>query len=466
MLRKSFKLLSQKVFIPLLVLSFLVVGCKNSADGGDGANGKNISATQGDNGIEVTVQAPEGCSVIYFIRSEPGSTHEDYWYCTENASAGANNATDYFTEANKTYIYYAQFYDADWNKLNKSDSVEINSSVKGLDSPEVTNVPRATYNPSTRKFTFTTKPTFSYTQSKVGGYPNLVIDLLFKTTDESYHTICTYRLGDDSTGEVRDWYFNKYPDKTMEFVNFKFKFKSADYKTSYEWDVGRGADIPTITLSASEEYTYIENTTPDDFINGTMHVDSELGHEANEFGLIFNSAKESDGSIKSAHYLIQNESGGMSFQDDNPPKAIVYPVQDGEDTCRITLDGEWLKQPIYFFFYKSLKHAYVEIWEAVKTSGAQGLAGTYLDGDRNDEFIEVVLNSNGTCTYSWHLVNGSNVDQGTYNGTYVYRDGMIKADLAGDGPETMYLIYKSEGKIAFGEYFTFGSWDPSSLQND
>ncbi|SFI80973.1 hypothetical protein SAMN04487775_106108 [Treponema bryantii] len=31
MLRKSFKLLSQKVFIPLLVLSFLVVGCKNSA---------------------------------------------------------------------------------------------------------------------------------------------------------------------------------------------------------------------------------------------------------------------------------------------------------------------------------------------------------------------------------------------------------------------------------------------------
>ncbi|SFI80960.1 hypothetical protein SAMN04487775_106107 [Treponema bryantii] len=450
--------------LALLCLSF--TGCSNSADGGDGGDGKNISASQVDNGIEVTVQAPEGCSVIYFIRSTPGSTHEDYWYLTEKATTGANTAIDYFTEANKTYIYYAQFYDANWKKMDKSDSVEINSSVKGLDSPVVTNVPKATYNSGTRKFTFTTKPTFSYTQSKVGGYPNLVIDLLFKTADETYDTICTYRLGDDSTGEVQDWVFNKHPGKTMEFVNFKFKLKSADYKTSYEWDVGRGADIPAITLSASDEYTYIENTTPDDFINGAMSVDPELAPGDNVFGLLFKSAKESDGSIKSAYYLVQGESGGMSFQENNPPEAIVYPVQDGDDTCRITLDEKWRDQPIYFFVYKSLIHAYVENWEAVKTSGALGLAGTYLNGDRNGEFIEVVLNSNGTCTCSWHFVNDSSVDEGTYNGTYIYSNGMIKAELDGNGPETMYLVYKSEGKIAFGEYFIFGSWDPSSLQNN
>ena len=255
----------------LLCLSF--TGCSNGSDGGDGGDGKNISASQVDNGIEVTVQAPEGCSVIYFIRSTPGSTHEDYWYLTEKATAGANTAIDYFTEANKTYIYYAQFYDANWKKMDKSDSVEINSSVKGLDSPVVTNVPKATYNSSTRKFTFTTKPTFSYTQSKVGGYPNLVIDLLFKTADEDYETICTYRLGDDSTGEVLDWVFNKHPGKTMEFVNFKLKLKSADYKTSYEWDAGRGADIPAITL---DDFARLSTTTVEDFLGKTITTDTDM----------------------------------------------------------------------------------------------------------------------------------------------------------------------------------------------
>ncbi|WP_022931726.1 hypothetical protein [Treponema bryantii] len=433
MLRKSFKLLSQKVFIPFLVLSFLVVGCSNGSDDGDG---KNISATQGDNGIEVTVQAPEGCSVIYFIRSEPGSTLEDYWYCTENASAGANTATDYFTEANKTYIYYAQFYDADWNKLNKSDSVEINSSVKGLDSPVVTNVPKATYNSGTRKFKFTTKPTFSYTQSKVGGYPNLVIDLLFKTADETYDTICTYRLGDDSTGEVHDWVFNKHLGKTMEFVNFKFKLKSADYKTSYEWDVGRGADIPAITL---DDFARLSTTTVEDFLGKTISTDRDMTADPS-YTIEFQDSK-TDGKVYSDK---------VWYHDDIT--VVIMPPANSSNTCLATLTKnngttkDWDNYPVYLLTFGNETRVFVESMTLSKTTTTTGLQGVYLVGDEND-YIKYTLGNNGAVSFSYKHDD----DSDTITGTYTCNQGIIEIDLGTAGKQ--YLVYKSNGNAAIGEYF-------------
>lgn len=430
--------------LALLCLSF--TGCSNGSDGGDG---KNISATQGDNGIEVTVQAPEGCSVIYFIRSEPGSTHEDYWYCTENASAGANTATDYFTEANKTYIYYAQFYDANWKKMDKSDSVEINSSVKGLDSPVVTKVPKATYNSGTRKFTFTTKPTFSYTQSKVDGYPNLVIDLLFKTADEDYETICTYRLGDDSTGEVHDWVFKKHPGKTMEFANFKFKLKSADYKTSYEWDVGRGADIPAITL---DDFARLSTTTVEDFLGKSIATDTELtSGEAGPYSIEFEDEKTGGNVNKSQIFLNSVQNGGTAF--------IAPATNQSDGTCIATLKlaesngGEktvWNDCPIYFLFCRQSIHVFVEYMKLTKTTNSTGLSGTYLSDDSNEnDYVKVILGSDGTASMN----SKHDSQEESFTGTYRCNEGIITIDFGNAG--TQNLIYKSNGIIAAGEYLYY-----------
>ena len=262
MFRKSFNCLSQKVLIHLLVLLFIATGCSNSTGSGGGSDSggvkgsvdegtQTVSASTVEKGIKVTVDVPEGCPILYFNRIKKGSEYRECWYCVENAKAGAYTAIDYFVEEDTTYTYSVDFYDTNWKFKETSKSIEATSSEKGFDLPATTNKAKATYNSDTKKLSFSTKPTFSYTKSPVDGYPTLKIELLYKCAENAYQCICEYPLGGTQTGEIYDYIFERYKGKTITFFCIRYKFKSADGKSSYEFDIGHDAEIQDITLPGS-----------------------------------------------------------------------------------------------------------------------------------------------------------------------------------------------------------------------
>ncbi len=255
-----------------ILLGLLCFGCSNAAndtnDKNDSGDKKNITATPGDNGITVTVDAPEGCTIIYFLREEKGTGYIEAWYNTEKATSGVNSILDCFTTENKTYTYYADFYkpgteESGWVFLGRSDSVDATASATGKTIPRVTNSPVATYDSDTKKLTFTTKPEFSSLQSPLSEYPNLLIELVYKCADTVYEPICTYVPGSEQTGAVYDYIFERYKGKTLKYHSIRYKMKSADGKSSYEFDSAYEVKIDDITIPNATNTSDIDVTPLD-----------------------------------------------------------------------------------------------------------------------------------------------------------------------------------------------------------
>ena len=237
-----------------ILFGLICFGCSNAA--GDSGNPSNNPSTPDNPNsttttldyTSITIDVPEGCPIIYFYRQKKGSNYTEAWYCTEKATTGKNTVIDYFVEGNTNYTYWAEFRDSNWTLKGKSSSIEVTSSGKGFDLPIVTNTPKATYNSETGKITFSTKPTFSYTESPLEEYPNLKIEMLYKCDENTYENICEYKLGEEQTEDLYSWIPGRYEGNTITFHCIRYKFKSADGKSSYEFDVGNDAQLPAITI--------------------------------------------------------------------------------------------------------------------------------------------------------------------------------------------------------------------------
>ena len=81
-----------------------------------------------------------------------------------------------------------------------------------------------------------------------------------------------------------------------------------------------------------------------------------------------------------------------------------------------------------------------------KTTTTTGLQGVYLVGDE-DDYIKYTLGNNGAVSFSYKHDD----DSATITGTYKCNQGIIEIDLGTAGKQ--YLVYKSNGIVAIGEYF-------------
>ena len=420
----------------LAILGLSLIGCSNGSEAAGGGESKNVSATQVEGGISVTVDIPEGCTIVYFYRQKTGSNYREAWYCNENTPSGSNTVVDYFVEENATYTYWVELRDSDWALKGNSDSVEITSSVKGFALPKVTNLPQATYNPGTRKFTFSTKPTFSYTQCPVDGYPNLKIELLYKCADNTWETICEYKLDEEQTGGLYSWILERYMGNTLTYHCIRYKFKSADGKKSYEFDIGLGANIPAIILG---NYASIGPTSVDDFLGKTISTDRDMTADPS-YTIEFQGSK-TDGKVYSDE---------VWYHDDIT--VVIAPPANSSDTCLATLTKnngitkDWDNYPVYFLTFGIETRVFVESMKLSKTTTTTGLQGVYLVGDEND-YIKYTLGNNGAASFSYKHDDASD----TITGTYTCNQGIIEIDLGTAGKQ--YLVYKSNGIVAIGEYF-------------
>ena len=239
------------VAFTFILFGLLCFGCSNAANDAGGEN-KNISASQVDGGISVTVDVPEGMPILEFYRTKKGEGYRDNWYTIENAISGQTiSVIDYYCEADSNYTYWVQYLNKDWVYQKSSDEIEITSSKKGFTPPSVSNSPKATFNSETNKLDFSVIPEFANIQSQITGYQKVKYEFLYQCENDSkWECICEFNKGDSSTKPLYDWILTRHSGHKLKYHSFKVRFVSDDGKSNYGFNIGKEAAIGDIDFGA------------------------------------------------------------------------------------------------------------------------------------------------------------------------------------------------------------------------
>jgi len=313
------------VAFTFILFGLLCFGCSNAANDAGGEN-KNISASQVDGGISVTVDVPEGMPILEFYRTKKGEGYRDNWYTIENAISGQTiSVIDYYCEADSNYTYWVQYLNKDWVYQKSSDEIEITSSKKGFTPPSVSNSPKATFNSETNKLDFSVIPEFANIQSQITGYQKVKYEFLYQCENDSkWECICEFNKGDSSTKPLYDWILTRHSGHKLKYHSFKVRFVSDDGKSNYGFNIGKEAAIsdfviPGITPLDLTKCIPVAENLKEKILGaetGRWEDSGESGPEA-RFNVFDSAINNGIIQIHRTHYMYKETSAGLAKYSDN-----------------------------------------------------------------------------------------------------------------------------------------------------